>query len=184
MRVERMMSRGNVGCVLALLAAIPQWGAAAGGGVDLTFSGTLLDTQCQLERGDAPLLVTLPSRSVQAFREDGRTPSEPFDIGLKDCAAAMQGKLVTMTFSAAKTQNVGGITMLATEGGTGLLIGLEDGSGALISLGKPVSAGRITATGSEQVNRFRFGAYALAPDTAAVKEGPYTATATFEVSYQ
>ena len=178
------MSRGNVGCVLALLAAIPQWGAAAGKGVELTFSGTLLGTQCQLERGDAPLLVTLPSRSAQAFRKDGRTPSEPFDIGLKDCAAALQGKLVTMTFSGTKTQNVSGIMMLVAEGETGLLIGMEDGSGALISLDKPVPAGKITATGSEQVNRFRFGAYALAPDTAVVKEGPYTATATFEVSYQ
>ncbi|WP_258953874.1 fimbrial protein [Yersinia bercovieri] len=179
-----MMSRDNLWCVLALLVVIPNGGSAAGAGVDLTFNGTLLDTQCRFEREDAPLLVTLPSRSVQDFSQYGRTPSESFDIGLKDCTAAMQGKLVTMMFSGAKTQTVGGIMMLAAEGGTGLVIGLEDGAGSLISLGKPVTAGQITVTGSGQVNRFRFGAYALAPDRAAVKEGPYTATATFEVSYQ
>ncbi|TSB25752.1 type 1 fimbrial protein [Serratia marcescens] len=158
---------------------------AAGSGVDLNFSGTLIDKQCTFAQGDDPLEVDMLSRSVSFFQRYTRTETVPFDIVLKNCTAATQSKLVMLTFSGTQTQVVGGETLLKTDGGTGILIGLESASGQAISIGSTVNAGTITQTGAAGENRFRFGAYAQRPtDVSTLAEGAYTATTTFEVTYQ
>lgn len=176
-----MNSKTIASCLLVLLG-IPFVGQTSG--VALNFTGTLQDMQCTFEQDDAPLLVEMPIQTVRYFWANSRSGVKPFDIGLKNCTTSAQGKLVTLTFNAASTQVIGGVTMLGTTGGTGLVIGLEDGTGNLVSVGKPVTAGRIENTGQGTVNRYRFGAYLTTSDPSTVKEGAYTATATFQVTYQ
>ncbi|HGM5459994.1 fimbrial protein [Serratia ureilytica] len=168
---------------LALLGTVVGTGPVSA--VDLNFSGTLIDKQCTFAQGDDPLEVDMLSRAVSFFHRYPRTETVPFDIVLKNCTGATQDKLVTMTFSGTQTEAVGGVTLLKTDGGTGILIGLESASGQAISVGSPVNAGTITQTGSAGENRFRFGAYAQGPaDLSTLAEGAYTATTTFEVTYQ
>ncbi|HFT7665013.1 TPA: fimbrial protein [Serratia marcescens] len=167
---------------LALLGAVVGTGPVSA--VDLNFSGTLIDKQCTFAQGDDPLEVDMLSRAVSFFHRYPRTETVPFDIVLKNCTGATQDKLVTMTFNGTQTEAVGGVTLLKTDGGTGILIGLESASGQAISVGSPVNAGTITQTGAAGENRFRFGAYAQPADLSTLAEGAFTATTTFEVTYQ
>ncbi|WP_415422983.1 fimbrial protein [Serratia marcescens] len=168
---------------LALLGAVVGTGPVSA--VDLNFSGTLIDKQCTFAQGDDPLEVDMLSRAVSFFHRYPRTETVPFDIVLKNCTGATQDKLVTMTFSGTQTEAVGGVTLLKTDGGTGILIGLESASGQAISVGSPVNTGgTITQTGAAGENRFRFGAYARPADLSTLAEGAFTATTTFEVTYQ
>ncbi|EAA4084745.1 type 1 fimbrial protein [Salmonella enterica subsp. salamae] len=157
---------------------------AVGAGQDITFKATLLDNVCTFEQEDAPLEVTFPVRSLKYFQHYSRTETEPFVIGLKNCSAITQGKMVNLTFSFPQTQVVGGVTMLKPAGETGLVIALVDSQERAIVPDHAVEPGRIENTGTGSVNRFAFGAYVLAPEGARVQAGQYTATTTFTVSYR
>ncbi|EBM0567760.1 fimbrial protein [Salmonella enterica] len=157
---------------------------AVGAGQDITFKATLLDNVCTFEQEDAPLEVTFPLRSLKYFQNYSRTETEPFVIGLKNCSAITQGKMVNLTFSFPQTQVVDGVTMLKPAGETGLVIALVDGQGRAIVPDHAVEPGRIENTGTGSVNRFTLGAYVLAPDGTRVQAGQYTATTTFTVSYR
>jgi type 1 fimbria pilin len=177
------MSNGRrAWCLLALLGA-PMLGMA-GGGTAVNFTGTLVNNMCTFEQGDAPLVIEMPSQTVRFFSHYGRSEVKAFDIGLKNCTASTQGKLVKFTFTAPRTKVIGGVTMLDTDGGTGLVIGLVDGVGKDVSLGSAVSAGNIAQTGQGTVNRFRFAAFLTTLDPTKVREGAYTATVTFQLAYQ
>ncbi len=176
------MNKQGLWLALALLGVVAEIGPASA--VDLNFSGTLIDKQCTFALGDDPLEVDMLSRAVSFFHRHSRTETVPFDIVLKNCTSATQDKLVTMTFRGTQTEAVGGVTLLKTDGGTGILIGLESASGQAISVGSPASAGTIIQTGAAGENRFRFGAYARPADLSTLAEGAFTATTTFEVTYQ
>lgn len=153
-------------------------------GVDLLFSGTLVDKQCVFEQGETPLEVVMPSRAIKYFIKYKRTEPTTFDLVFKNCTSATQDKLVTITFTGAQTQMVDGINMLTPSGNTGLVIGLEDAAGNPVSVGTSFSMGKVVNTGNGSENRFRFGAYALAPDVNAVTAGAFSATTTFEIAFQ
>ncbi|EAX8478873.1 type 1 fimbrial protein [Salmonella enterica] len=157
---------------------------AAGTALDVTFTGALVDRMCQFEQGDAPLEVTFPTRALKYFEQYGRTETETFAIGLKDCTSSTQAKLVDLTFAFPQTQVVNGVSMLKPSGDTGLLIGLLDGKNAPIVPDKAVEMGTITQTGDGTLNRFMLGAYVMSPPDGAVKAGQYSATTTFTVSYR
>ncbi|HGM7741133.1 TPA: fimbrial protein [Serratia marcescens] len=176
------MNKQGLWLALALLGVVAEIGPASA--VDLNFSGTLIDKQCTFAQGDDPLEVDMLSRAVSFFHRYPRTETVPFDIVLKNCTSATLDKTVSMTFSGTQTEVVGGVTLLKTDGGTGILIGLESDAGQAISVGSPVNAGTITQTGAAGENRFRFGAYARPADLSTLAEGAFTATTTFEVTYQ
>ncbi|WP_261821804.1 fimbrial protein [Pragia fontium] len=150
--------------------------------LDVRFNGVLLMESCQLEQEGGHQEVILPTKTLHFFDRNSRTETSPFYFGLKGCTPTMMGKTVKLTFSSAQTQQVNGVAMLATSGNTGLVIGLEDSAGQVITLGQAVKAGPISQVGPEGVNRYQFGAYALAP--GAVKADSYSAMVTVEVDYQ
>lgn len=177
-----MKKKGNW-LARTLLVTIAMSGQAAS--VELNFSGTLVDRQCTFAQGDDPLEVDMLSRSASFFHRYQRTETIPFYISLKNCTDASQGKLVTITFSGTSTESVGGVNLLKTNGGTGILIGIESASGQVISIGSPINTSTIIQAGSAGENLFRLGAYAQGPsDLSTLSEGAYTATATFEITYR
>ncbi|HGJ4005648.1 fimbrial protein [Salmonella enterica] len=157
---------------------------AVGAEQDIIFKATLLDNVCTFEQEDAPLEVAFPVRSLKYFQNYSRTETESFVIGLKNCSAITQGKMVNLTFSFPQTQVVDGVAMLKPAGDTGLVIALVDGQGRAIVPEHTVEPGRIENTGTGSVNRFTLGAYVLAPEGTRVQAGQYTATTTFTVSYR
>lgn len=160
-------------------------GPAGAAGVDLNFSGALIDSQCMLDPASAALAVSLPQHPPSFFQAAGRTVPVTFDLVLKNCSSTLLNKAVQVTFSSTSTQAVGGVMLLDTEGGTGILVGLEDMTGQAISVGSAVNAGTLTQTGATGENHFRFRAYAQGPaDLSAPVLGTYTATTTFAMSYQ
>ncbi|EAR9301923.1 type 1 fimbrial protein [Salmonella enterica subsp. houtenae serovar 44:z36,[z38]:-] len=167
-----------------LLLLIAGYLQAAGTGLDITFKGTLIDRQCVFEQDDMPLEVIFPPKGIRFFKTYIRTETMPFTLGLKNCTAATQGKTVDLTFSYPQTETVDGVAMLKPTGDTGLVIVLLDGAGNMIEQNKTVDVGSITQTGSGKINRFTLGAYVMAPSGVTVKEGKYSATATFMVSYR
>ncbi|EAN8675969.1 type 1 fimbrial protein [Salmonella enterica] len=159
-------------------------GSACAAGLNITFKGSLIDRVCESEQGDQPLEVTFPTRALKYFEHHSQTDTESFFIGLKNCTSATKQKTVGLTFTFPQSEDVGGITALKTSGGTGLVIVMVDGKGNPVKPGEVVNAGQIENTGNGSINRFPFGAYVMAPPGATVKTGPYSATATFTVSYQ
>ncbi|EIP3952679.1 type 1 fimbrial protein [Salmonella enterica] len=157
---------------------------AVGAEGDILFKAALLDNVCTFEQEDTPLEVTFPVRALKYFQSYNRTETESFDIGLKNCSAITQGKLVSLAFSFPQTQEVDGVAMLKTAGDTGLVIALVDGQGRAIVPDHAVEPGRIENTGTGSVNRFTLGAYVLAPEGTRVRAGQYSATTTFTVSYR
>ncbi|HFW4533980.1 TPA: fimbrial protein [Salmonella enterica subsp. enterica serovar Chester] len=157
---------------------------AAGTTLDITFTGALIDRMCLFEQGDAPMEVTFPARAIKYFEQYGRTETQTFAIGLKDCSSSTQAKLVDLTFAFPQAQVVNGVPMLKPSGDTGLVIGLLDSKGSPIEPDKAVEVGTITQTGNGSLNRFTLGAYVLAPEGSQVKAGQYRASTTFTVSYR
>lgn len=152
--------------------------------LEVEFKGALIDRMCVFEQEGTALEVAFPTRALKYFAQHPRTDTEPFVIALKNCTVATQDKLVDLTFSAERTTDVAGMPMLATDGGTGLVIGLVDGEGNAIRPDQPVEAGTITTSGNGTVNRFTLGAYVMAPPGVTVVAGRYSATTTFTVSYR
>lgn len=151
---------------------------------DVSLKGSLLDNTCMFEQEDAALEVAFPTRALKFFEQYGRTDTEPFAIGLKNCSAITQGKTVALSFTFPQSQVVDGTSMLKTSGDTGLVIGLVDGKGNAIVPDHPVEVGAVTQTGTGNVNRYTLGAYVMAPPGAGVTAGQYSATANFTVTYR
>lgn len=179
-------SKGNWPFVAAwlLLLLIAGYLQAAGTGLDVTFRGTLIDRQCVFEQDDLPLEVSFGPVSIKYFNTYGKTQTKTFAIGLKNCTAATQGKLVDLTFTYPQRETVDGVVMLKPSGDTGVVIGLLDGAGQPVAPDQAVSVGSITSVGTGSVNRFTLGAYAMVPPGVTVKAGGYNATTTFMVSYR
>ncbi|MNE38732.1 Fimbrial adapter PapK precursor [compost metagenome] len=175
--MNRLLMGGSASLLLALSLA-----SQAADHLELVFKGVLLVANCQFDQEGGSQKVSLPSQNLRFFEHNSRTQTTPFTLGLKDCTPATLGKMVKLTFNSTQTQQVNGVAMLATTGGTGLVIGLEDSLGEAIILGREVKAGTISQIGPGGVNRFQFGAYALAPGT--VNAGDYSATVTVEANYQ
>lgn len=169
---------GGSVCLLLALSMASQ----AADHLALVFNGVLLVSNCQFDHESGSQKVHLPSQNLRFFEHNSRTQTTLFTLGLKDCMPATLGKMVKLTFNSTQTQQVNGVAMLATTGDTGLVLGLEDGLGQAIILGREVKAGSISQIGSGGINQFQFGAYTLAP--GAVKAGDYSATVTVEASYQ
>ncbi|EAB6708046.1 type 1 fimbrial protein [Salmonella enterica subsp. enterica] len=167
-----------------LLLFIAGYLQAAGTKLNITFKGNLIDRQCVFEQGDGPLEVTFRPKAVRFFKFYSRTETVPFTLKLKNCTAATQGKTVDLTFSYSQTETVSGVAMLKPTGDTGLVIVLLDGAGNVVEPDKKVDVGKITQTGNGAINSFTLGAYVMAPSGVTVKEGNYSATATFMVSYR
>ncbi|ECI4646638.1 type 1 fimbrial protein [Salmonella enterica subsp. salamae] len=177
--------RGHMAFGVLCLALVRPYGVlAAGNGLDVEFSGSLIDRVCTFEQGDQPLEVELPSQELKYFEHHSRTAVEAFDIVLKDCSSATQTKMVEMTFSSARTVVVNGQTFLDPDGGTGLVIGLQDGNGTPVEPGTAFNLGSIRTIGSGSENRFTLGAYAMAPAGKTIMAGPYKAVTTFTLNYR
>lgn len=175
----------KMGLWLVLLQLSGFSGASHAEGVNLNFSGALIDKQCSIDDAEGRLKVDMLSRSLSFFHRHPRTETITFDIILKNCSSATASKLVQLTFNGANLENVGNVKLLKTDGNTGILIGLEDTSGQLISIGDVINAGKIKETGQGSENSLRFGAYAQAPrDLSTLKEGAYNATAAFQIAFQ
>lgn len=173
-----------LGICIALLSAIGSMGdAMAKNPIDLTFSGTLLEKQCIHDSAEDAHLVELPLLSVKYFQHYGRGPATRFALRFKDCSAATLNKQVQMVFHSPQTVNIDGLTMLATDGGTGLVLGLNNADGQPIVPEVPFKAGVITQTGIGSTNELLFDVYPQAVDRNAVNPGDYSATVTFEMSY-
>ncbi|ECA1878495.1 fimbrial protein [Salmonella enterica] len=174
-------SGGVAGAWFALLLIAYGLHATA---ADVSLKGSLLDNTCLFEQEDAALEVAFPTRALKYFEQYGRTETESFAIGLKNCSAITQGKTVALSFTFPQSQVVNGTPMLTPSGDTGLVIGLVDGTGNAIVPDHPVEVGVITQTGPGNVNRYTLGAYVMAPPGVTVTAGQYSATANFTVSYR
>ncbi|MDK1705207.1 fimbrial protein [Serratia rubidaea] len=174
-----------LGICIALLSAIGAMGNAMADSnpIELKFSGTLLEKQCIHDSPEDAYRVELPLLSVKYFQHYGRGPTTRFALRFKDCSTATLNKQVQMVFHSPQVINVDGVTMLSTEGGTGVVLGLNNADGQPIVLETPFNAGVIAQTGIGSSNELFFEVYPLVVDRNNVNPAEYSATVTFEMSY-
>lgn len=158
-------------------------------GIDITFTGTLNESLCVIDKGTVPIEIELPANSVKFYQNYNRSVSVPFAINLLDCYPDTMGKIVNLTFKASSgfsSVTVSGLSMLKPHGSgaDGLAIGLENSNGVPISLGTAVPADRITQVGNGSRNTFYFKAYTAVVQASDIKPGPYEAAAMFVIDYQ
>ncbi|EFY5236027.1 type 1 fimbrial protein [Escherichia coli] len=157
---------------------------AADSSLDMNFKGTLVNNVCMFEHESSALEVTFPGMAVKYFEHNERTPTESFVIGLKNCSADTQGKMVDLMFAFPDTETIGGVAMLKPSGDTGVVIGLVDTAGNPVVPGKAVNVGTVGLTGDGSVNQYSLGAYVMVPAGRSVNAGQYSATTTFTVNYR
>jgi len=149
---------------------------------NLSFSGTLVSEPCELDPTTTDLTVDFQSVIEKSLYSDTRTTSIPFTIRLINCDVSLSS-LVTLTFKGTESSKLPGF--LATTGAaTGIAVGMEQLDGTLLPFNKPTPAVSLTSgVNSITLNAFVEGE-PDAIDGKSITPGTFSASATFEMSYE
>lgn len=154
---------------------------SAADNVQLTISGTLRKTSCQLHPDDQLItvdLLTINSRDLEL----APTPTKPFKVRLQNCDVNAKEAKVTIDGRPAS----GNAALLALDGNSiaqGFAIGFKQGQAPSMNdlpLGVPSSALPLNGGGSTELF---FGAYAQKLPGATLTMGSFQATATLKIDY-
>lgn len=158
--------------------------AAAQAADNVEFTGVLVHAPCTLHPGDDEQELDFSTVSARDLYVLGQTPSRSFSLRLEDCdTSVMNG--VTLTFSGEESTELPGF--LAFDAGSlarGVVVGLQSENGQPLPLN---GAGMNLALTPGNV-LIPLQAYLKVEPTAqgnqGIVKGPFTATATFELTYQ
>lgn len=146
---------------------------------NLNFNGNLVRNPCNLET--TAIDVDFGTIVEKLFYLHGRTTGTPFYIKLTDCDAS-QSSLITFTFSGVESNALPGLIETTGTAG-GIAVGIE----TYLGIPLPVNLPGTPYTFNGGTNTFEFKAYVQGePDAIqneSIRRGPFSATATFEISY-
>ncbi|MBI3310208.1 MAG: type 1 fimbrial protein [Serratia liquefaciens] len=158
--------------------------ASATAADNLKFSGALIAEPCSILPGDENVQLDFGTVVDKYLYLNQRTHSKPFQIRLTDCDTSI-GKTVKVSFSGTENSALPGYLALAPESlAQGVAIGIETSSGNLLALNDLSDAYPLSDSNSViNLQAFVRGE----PQVLAEKRltrGPFTAVATFNLSYE
>lgn len=166
--------------VIAFSTASVAQAASNQGGGTVTFTGDIIDAPCSVAPESVDQTIKMGQISSSVLAKQGKSQSEKFSIGLRDCDAAVK-KSVQVSFTGQTAEGNSELLGLAgTARGAG--IQLIDGAGKKVELnGTPTDA--ITLLNGDST--LQFAAY-LQGSTAsgAIEPGEFTSVANFTLAYQ
>ncbi len=156
---------------------------------DVSFTGRLLDSPCQLAASSKSLEVTFYDTTAKQFNtEPARSPPAKFKIELNNCHITDLHKLVSVSFSGEEETSVPGTLKVSGVNNGRLSIQILDSDGVtpvVINSSQVSNQGRLIDSKDIVIN---YSAYVLTtPDALrnrSVVAGSYNAVATFNVRYQ
>lgn len=151
---------------------------------NVKFSGTLVAEPCVIPPGEENVALDFGTVVEKYLYANQRTHSQPFTIHLTECNPDIAGTVST-TFSGTPSAALPGLLALdASSGATGVAIGLETQDGNPLPL-EQVSP--VTALSAGE-NKLVYQAYVQGEPGAiaahSIGRGEFTATATFNLSYE
>ncbi|WP_343553896.1 fimbrial protein [Pantoea sp.] len=151
---------------------------------DIHFSGALVAEPCVIEAGDEAKDVDLGNIVDKELYFNQRTLTKPLTLTLAHCALDM-AKSVTITFSGNESSELPGfLAMNPASNAKGIAIGIETLSGQAVLLNKASPPVSLENGKTVILLRAFLQGEPSAITQRSITPGPYSATATFSLSYQ
>lgn len=148
---------------------------------NLNITGNLVAEPCIIDT-DQPLEVDFKTVILKSLYSQGRSPTVPFSIELKECDTSL-GKSVNLTFMGVESHALPGLITAEGTGAQGIAIGMEQRDGTALPFNKMTPAYAL----QDGTNTIVLNAFVQAEPEAITDQmlapGDFTATATFEVDY-
>ncbi len=162
----------NILVILVSLMAVPVFASD----LIINFNGNLVDKKCEIKQSD--ITVQFIPYSLGYIEVSGNISDKKlFKIEFQNCTPIMMNKMITISLDSTNVYRRNNIDYLTTQGGTGLIVGLENMSGELISFNQPLEVQVSTENKAELV----LNAFLTKGDFA--KPGTINGTASIMVNY-
>lgn len=149
----------------------------------VNFKGSIIDAPCSISPNSIDQTVELGQISNMALVGGGKSSPRTFDITLQNCDVTALTKGVQLTFSgAAASFDTTNQTLGIVGTGSGAGVQITNGSGNVITLGKPTPFQNIQGGN----NTLQFSAYLKGNggDIKTITAGEFSSVADFTLSYQ
>lgn len=174
------MNKKMLAAVIALGMSSMAHAADMGHG-KVTFTGSIIDAPCSISPDSIDQTVDLGQISNAALKDGGKSAPRNFSIDLENCSfgsPAAKNK-VSLTFTGMQSAAANGLLGI-TGTARGASVGITDGSGAVIELGKATTA----QTLQDGKNTLSFAAYMQGDGASAtITEGDFQAVTDFTLAY-
>lgn len=142
----------------------------------INFNGNLVDKKCEIKQSD--ITVQFIPYSLGYIEVSGNISDKKlFKVEFQNCTPTLMNKMIKISLDATNIYSRNGIDYLRTQGGTGLIVGLETLSGELISFNQPLEVQVSTENKAELV----LNAFLTKGDFA--RPGTINGTASIMVNY-
>ncbi|WP_272691602.1 fimbrial protein [Providencia sp. PROV143] len=103
----------------------------------INFNGNLIDKKCEIKQSE--ITIQFIPYSLGYIEVNGNiSDKKPLKIEFENCTPTMMDKIIKISLSSTNIYKQNGIDYLTTQGGTGLIVGLESLDGELISFNQPL----------------------------------------------
>lgn len=177
------MSRGAIRFGI-FFAALCGWQppVLAANSLDVEFSGELVSTSCQVAAESINKKITLYNLRWKDINANETRTVTPFTIAIDKCSETDLQKSIKLTWKSNQLVDIGGQSYLATEGDSGVLLGLIDQDEKPIVWNTPITISNVSVI--EGLQQFDYGVFVRKPATGEAKIGDFSGTVTFSVEYE
>lgn len=152
--------------LLSLVVPIFGWSKES---LDVEFSGILVNKTCQLAADSINKRVKIENIRLKSINDNIPSDITPFFITIEKCSQADLNKMIKITWKSPKQVTVEGGNYLGTDGSSGVLLGVVDKQGALVTWDKSIEVTPVTVTdGSQQLE---FGVFVRKNPLNEAKKG-------------
>ncbi|AFH93382.1 TPA: fimbrial protein [Providencia stuartii] len=103
----------------------------------INFNGNLVDKKCEIKQSD--ITVQFIPYSLGYIEIGGNiSDKKSFAIEFQNCTPTLMNKIIKISLDSTNVYRRNGVDYLKTQGGTGLIVGLESMSGEPISFNQPL----------------------------------------------
>ncbi|TBL69152.1 type 1 fimbrial protein [Hafnia alvei] len=145
---------------------------------NVLISGTLVTEPCTIDPSHSDIPLNFGSVIKKYFDLYPRTESELFQIILIECDTSL-GQHATVTFTGNESLSLSGLLQPDNGDVHGIAIGIEQADGTALPLNQPTPLYQL----SDGTTTLTLKSYIAKEPEQTVIAGPFTATATFAVSY-
>ena len=150
--------------------------------LDVEFGGELINLSCRVSSTSVNKEVRLENLRLQTLNQEDRSEITSFSIGIDNCQPSDLDKLIKMTWHSSQLVNIDGHDYVATQGESGVVLGLLTHDEKPIEWNTPMEVGKVIEADCEQ--ELLFGVFARKPQSGLVKEGDFSGWVTFALEYE
>lgn len=151
-------------------------------GLDMTFSGELVNTACQVTAESLNQKIKIYNLRLKTINEGIPSTTKHFSIFIEKCSETDLKKMIKLTWKSNQLTNINGDSFLNTQGDSGILLGVTNKEDALIVWNQQINLGSVPEVGNTQ--ELIFGVFVRKPKVGDANIGDFLASVTFTVEYE